>query len=146
MRWVDFEHINHEFDYGMKVVAAQIEEFRLKSCEHNEKMFHCENFTGVVDSLFDQRASFVVVFEKQRVHVANVSNEVLQTNHDVDVESNSVQLPDRGKKWTPISEKRPVGEVDSMSNAQLQEPGNVVGVLHRDDAESQQDDFSESSL
>ena len=93
-------------------------------------MFHCENFTGIVDSLFDQRASFVVIFEKQWVHVANVADEVLQANHDVDVESNLVQLPDCGKKGTPISEKRTVGKVHSMSNAQLQEPGHVVGVLH----------------
>ena len=109
-------------------------------------MFHCENFTGVVNSVFDQRASFMVVFEKQWVHVANVSDEVLQANHDVDVESNLVQLPDCGKKGAPIGEKRTVGKVHSMSNAQLQEPGHVVGVLHRNDAESQQDDFSESSL
>ena len=109
-------------------------------------MFHCENFTGVVDSLFDQRASFLVVFEKQWVHVANVLDEVLQANHDVDIESNRVELPDCGKKGPTISKKRTVGEIYSMPNAQLQEPGHVVGVLHRDDTKSQQDDFSKSSF
>ena len=146
MRWVDDKHILHQVYYGMKVVATQIKELRLKHCEHNEKMFLCENFTCVVDSLFDQRASFVVVFEKQRVHVANVLDEVLQANHDVDIESNRVELPDCRKKGPPISEKRTVREIYSMSNAQLQEPGHVVGVLDGDDAKSQQNDFSESSL
>ena len=65
MRWVDVKHKLHEVDYGMKVVPAQIEELRLKYCENNKKMFHCENFTGVVDSLFDERTSFVVFCEKQ---------------------------------------------------------------------------------
>ena len=130
----------------MKVVVAQIKEFRLKCCEHNKKMFHCENFTCIVNSLFDQWTSFMLVFEEQWVHVANVLDEVLQANHNIDVESNRVELPHCGKKGTPISEKRTVGEVHSMSSAQLQEPGHVVGVLHRNDAKSQQCDFSESSL
>ena len=146
MRRVDDKHILHQVYYGMKVVATQIKELRLKVGEGNKKMFHCENFTGIVDSLFDQRASFMLVFEKQWVHVANVSDEVLQADHDVDVESNRVELPCCGKKGTLVSEKRMVGEVHSMLSAQLQEPGHIVGVLHRDDAESQQDNFSESSL
>ena len=109
-------------------------------------MLHSENFTGIVDSIFDQRACFVVVFEKLRMHVPNVSDEVLQTNHDVDIESNRVESPDRRKEWPPVSEKGTVRKVDSMSNTHLQEPGYVVCVLHRDDAKSQQNDFSESSF
>ena len=109
-------------------------------------MLHSENFTGIVDSIFDQRAGFVLVFEELWVPVANVLDEVLQTNHDVDIESNRVKVLNRQKEWPPISEKGTVGKVDSISNAHLQEPGCVVCVLHRDDAESQHDDFPKSDL
>ena len=88
MRWVDVKHKLHEVDYGMKVVPAQIEELRLKYCENNKKMFHCQNFTDV----FNQRAGFVLAFEKLWMPVANVLDEVLQTNHGVDVETNGVKL------------------------------------------------------
>ena len=78
---------------------------RHKCSEHNKKVFYCQNFTCVMNGIFNQQACFVLVFEKLGVVVSNVLDEVLQTNHDVDLESHCVEFPNRRQKWPPVSKK-----------------------------------------
>ena len=51
---VELKHTLHQFNNGTEVVATQFKESRLKCCEDGKKMLHSENFTGIVDSVFDQ--------------------------------------------------------------------------------------------